>query len=147
MVACSWVSAVCALLTALWTVPQTLLTGTVAVSSHPLFHILFLFPGQIGVPVCLLAAFHAVLLIARRELHRLPERFLAGGQVLTVVLLAMCAYTLVNPSTMGSEFVVMALAFQAGQIVVAVGLVLRVMRFLRSRDAYRPGTGAGPRAD
>ena len=145
--ACSWVTAVCALLTALWTVPQTLVAGSVTVSAHPLFHILFLFPGQIGVPVCLLATFHAVVLMVRRELALLHEKVLAGGQVLTVLLLAVCAYVLVNPSSTGGEFRTMALAFQAGQLVVAVGLVLRVARRHRVLGTDQPGTGAGPGPD
>lgn len=133
LVTCSWVTAVCALLTALWSVPQALATGTLTVSAHPLFHVLFLFPGQIGVPVCLLAAFHAAVLVARRELDALPECVLAGGQLLTVVMLALCALVLSIPAAMGREFIVMAVAFQAGQIIVAVGLALRVRRLRAGR--------------
>lgn len=126
LVACSWVTGVCALLTALWTVPQGVIYGTVGVSTNPLFHMLFLFPGQIGVPVSLLAAFYGVVSAVRRELPGIPERVMAAGQLFSVLLLAMCAYVLVVPAAMGREFVIMALAFQVGQIIVVVGLALRL---------------------
>lgn len=137
LVTCSWVTAACALLTALWSVPQGLATGTLTVSAHPLFHVLFLFPGQIGVPVCLFASFHAVVLVVRKGfgVDALPERILAVGQVLTVVLLALCALALAIPAAMGREFIVMALAFQVGQVIVAVGLALRVRGSRRERAA------------
>ncbi|MEH6380429.1 MAG: hypothetical protein V7768_01745, partial [Dietzia cercidiphylli] len=124
----SWITVSCALLTALWSVPQFLATGTVTLSSHPLFVILFLFPAQIGVPVCLLVALNSVLLLSRGRLVTSPRRFLAGGQILTVALLGICALLLVLPTTFGREFIVMALAFQVGQIVVAVGLALHLLR-------------------
>lgn len=124
----SWITVSCALLTALWSVPQFLATGTVTLSSHPLFVILFLFPAQIGVPVCLLVALNSVLLLSRGRLVTSPRRFLAGGQILTVALLGICALLLVLPTTFGREFIVMALAFQVGQVVVAVGLALHLLR-------------------
>lgn len=137
----SWITVSCALLTALWSVPQFLATGTVTLSSHPLFVVLFLFPAQIGVPVCLLVALNSVLLLSRGRLVTSPRRFLAGGQILTVALLGICALLLVLPTTFGREFIVMALAFQVGQVVVAVGLglhLLRRRRFRRSPGAALP---------
>lgn len=132
----SWITVVCAFLTALWSVPQFVLTGTVTLSAHPLFAVLFLFPAQIGVPVCLLVALNSMLLLFRRELSDHSRRFLAGGQILTVILLAVCALLLVLPTAYGREFVVMALAFQIGQMVVAMGLVLQLLRERhRRRDA------------
>lgn len=129
----SWITVVCALLTALWSVPQFLSTGTVTLSAHPLFAVLFLFPAQIGVPVCLLVALNSVLLLFRREVNTFPRRFLAGGQMLTVALLATCALVLVLPTAFGREFIVMALAFQIGQLVVAAGLALHLLRRRRHR--------------
>lgn len=130
----SWITVVCALLTALWSVPQYLVTGTVTTSPHMLpFAVLFLFPAQIGVPVCLLVALNSILLLFRREVTTYPRRFLAGGQILTVTLLAICALFLVLPTAYGREFLVMALAFQVGQVVVAVGLVLHLLRRRRHR--------------
>lgn len=139
LVACSWVTGVCALLTALWTVPQGIVYGTVGVSTNPLFHALFLFPGQIGVPVCLLAAFYAVVSAVRRELVGVAERIMAAGQLCSVLLLAMCAYVLVAPAAMGHEFVIMALAFQAGQVLVIVGLALWLRRLHRQGRLRMPG--------
>ncbi|MDX2356413.1 hypothetical protein [Dietzia sp. PP-33] len=133
----SWITVSCALLTAFWAVPQFLITGTVTLSAHPLFAILFLFPAQIGVPVCLLVALNSVLLLARGRLVTTPRRLLAGGQILTVALLVICAVLLVLPTTFGREFIVMALAFQIGQVVVAVGLALHLLgrrRFRRRAD-------------
>ncbi len=124
----SWISVICALLTALWSVPQFLFEGTVTLSSHPLFVVLFLFPAQIGVPVCLLVALNSLLMAFRRQLTTNPRRFLAGGQLITVVLLGICAALLISPTTFGREFIVMALAFQIGQVVVAVGLALHLVR-------------------
>lgn len=132
----SWITVSCALLTALWSVPQFLTTGTVTLSSHPLFVILFLFPAQIGVPVSLLVALNSVLLLFRRRLVTTPRRLLAGGQILTVALLGLCALLLVLPTAFGREFIVMALAFQVGQVVVAVGLSLHLLR--RRRFRHRP---------
>lgn len=140
----SWVTVTCALLTALWSVPQFLSTGTVTLSSHPLFMVLFLFPAQIGVPVCLLIAINSVMLIVRGRVVTTTRRLLAGGQMLTVALLGVCALLLVLPTAFGREFIVMALAFQVGQLVVAVGLALnlRNRRRYRSRPSdLRPGTG------
>ena len=129
----SWVTVSCALLTALWSLPQFLLTGTVIPSSHPLFAVLFLFPAQIGVPVCLLVALNALSLLVRRRLTTSPRRVIAGGQILTVALLVICALLLVLPPAFGREFVAMALAFQVGQVVVALGLVLHLLRRRRFR--------------
>lgn len=131
----SWITAICALLTALWSVPQFLLDGTVTLSSHPLFVVLFLFPSQIGVPVCLLVALNSLLMAFRRQLTTNPRRFLAGGQLVTVVLLGVCAALLISPTTFGREFIVMALAFQVGQVVVAAGLVLHLLRRRRHQRA------------
>lgn len=134
----SWVTVCCALLTALWSVPQFLLTGTVILSSHPLFVVLFLFPAQIGVPVCLLVALNSMSLLFRRQLTTNPRRYLAGGQILSVALLVICALLLVLPPAFGREFIAMALAFQVGQVVVAFGLVLHLLRRRRfRRDAER----------
>lgn len=133
----SWITVCCALLTALWSVPQFFLIGTVTPSAHPLFVVLFLFPAQIGVPVCLLVALHSMSLLFRRQLTTSPRRLLAGGQILTVALLVICALLLVLPTTFGREFIVMALAFQVGQVVVALGLVLHLLRrrsFRRSAE-------------
>lgn len=138
----SWISVICALLTALWSVPQFLLDGTVTLSSHPLFVVLFLFPSQIGVPVCLLVALNSLLMAFRRQLTTKPRRFLAGGQLTTVVLLGICAALLISPTTFGREFIVMALAFQIGQVVVAVGLALHL---LRRRTHRREAEGARAR--
>ncbi|MGX1597471.1 hypothetical protein ACWIDS_10465 [Dietzia maris] len=135
----SWISVICALLTALWSVPQFLFEGTVTFSSHPLFVVLFLFPAQIGVPVCLLVALNSLLMAFRRQLTTNPRRFLAGGQLITVVLLGICAALLISPTTFGREFIVMALAFQIGQVVVAVGLALHL---LRRRRHQREAEGA-----
>ena len=131
----SWITVFCALLTALWSVPQFLLDGTVTLSSHPLFVVLFLFPSQIGVPVCLLVALNSLLMAFRRQLTTNPRRFLAGGQLVTVVLLGVCAALLISPTTFGREFIVMALAFQVGQVVVAAGLVLHLLRRRRHQRA------------
>lgn len=139
LVACSWVTGVCALLTALWTVPQGVLYGTVGVSTNPLFHVLFLFPGQIGVPVCLLAAFYSVVLAVKREFAAVAERIMAAGQLFSVLLLAACAYVLVAPAAMGREFVIMALAFQVGQVLVICGLALRLRRLHREGGLPRAG--------
>lgn len=134
----SWVTVCCALLTALWSVPQFLLTDTVTLSTHPLFVVLFLFPSQIGVPVSLLVTLNSFLLLFRGQLTTLPRRVLAGGQICTMVLLTLCALLLVLPTTFGREFVVMALAFQIGQVVVALGLALHLLRRRRyQRDAER----------
>lgn len=130
----SWITVVCALLTALWSVPQYLITGTVTTSPHMLpFAMFFLFPAQIGVPVCLLVALNSILLLFRREVTSYPRRFLAGGQILTVSLLVICALLLVLPTAYGQQFLAMALAFQSGQVVVAVGLVLHLLRRRRTR--------------
>nr|WP_194305812.1 hypothetical protein [Dietzia sp. DQ11-38-2] len=128
MVGGSWITVTCALITALWSVPQFVATGTVTLSSHPLFVVMFLFPSQIGVPVCLLVALNSVLLLSRGRLVTTPRRLLAGGQMLTVTLLGVCALLLVLPTTFGREFILMALAFQVGQVVVAVGLALHLHR-------------------
>lgn len=139
----SWITVVCALLTALWSVPQFLATGTVTPSSSLLFVVLFLFPSQIGVPVSLLIALNSGLMLVRRERTTYPRRFLAGGQILTVVLLAICALLLVAPTTFGREFIVMALAFQAGQVVVALGLALHLLRrhrYRRNIEGVTPGS-------
>lgn len=120
----SWTTVVCALLTALWSVPQFLVSGTVTLSTHPLFPVLFLFPAQIGVPVSLLIAMNSVLLLGRRRLTTLPRALMGGGQILTVALLIICALLLLMPTAFGREFIVMALAFQVGQVVVASGLVM-----------------------
>lgn len=143
----SWITVSCALLTALWSVPQFVATGTVTLSSHPLFVVLFLFPSQIGVPVCLLVAMNSVLLLSRGRLVTTPRRLLAGGQILTVVLLGLCALLLVLPTTFGREFILMALAFQVGQVVVAVGLALHLHRRRRLRrhlETVDPSPPANP---
>ena len=124
----SWITVICALLTALWSVPQFLVEGTVTLSAHPLFPVLFLFPAQIGVPVSLLIALNSVMLAFRGRLRTAPRRLLGGGQILTVALLAICAFLLVIPTAYGWEFIVMALAFQIGQVVVALGLALHLWR-------------------
>ena len=138
----SWITVICALLTALWSVPQYLLDGTVALSAHPLFVVLFLFPAQIGVPVCLLVALNSLLMAFRRQLTTNPRRFLAGGQLITVVLLGICAVLLISPFTFGLEFIVMALAFQIGQVIVALGLA---MHLLRRRRHQREAEGTRAR--
>ncbi|EYT62571.1 hypothetical protein H483_0110190 [Dietzia sp. UCD-THP] len=140
----SWITVSCALLTALWSVPQFLVTGTVTLSSHPLFVVLFLFPSQIGVPVCLLVAMNSVLLISRGRLVTTARRLLAGGQILTVVLLGVCALLLALPTTFGREFILMALAFQVGQVVVAVGLALHLHRRRRLRSHPETDDPASP---
>lgn len=137
----SWVTVSCAFLTALWSVPQFLFTGTVTLSAHPLFAALFLFPAQIGVPVCLLVAINSGMLLVRGRLRTNTRRFLAGGQILTVALLAVCALLLVLPTTFGREFIVMALAFQIGQLVVAFGLGLNLL------DRRRYGSHSDPDPD
>lgn len=125
----SWITVVCALLTALWSVPQYLVTGTVTRSPNMLpFAILFLFPAQIGVPVCMLVALNSVLMLFRREITTWPRRFMAGGQILTVTLLVICALVLVLPTAYGRQFIVMALAFQIGQVMVALGLGMHLLR-------------------
>lgn len=134
----SWITVICALLTALWSVPQFLLTGTVSLSAHLLFAVLFLFPAQIGVPVSLLLAFNSVLLLTRREVDTAARRLLACGQILTVVLLALCALSLVLPTVFGREYIVMALAFQVGQVVVALGLVLNLLNRRGGRVSELP---------
>lgn len=134
----SWTTVICAFLTALWSVPQYLLTGTVTLSSHPLFPVLFLFPAQIGVPVSLLIAMNSVTLASRRRLTTLPRALMGGGQILTVALLVGCALLLLMPTAFGREFIVMALAFQIGQVVVAVGLVLYLWQ-RRKRERQRAG--------
>lgn len=131
----SWVTVTCALLTALWSVPQFLTEGTVTLSTHPLFAVLFLFPAQIGVPVSLLAALNSVMLAFRRRLATLPRQLMGGGQILTVVLLGICALLLM-PTGFGREFIVMALAFQIGQVVVAAGLALRLWKQRSLRRAH-----------
>lgn len=131
----SWITVICALLTALWSVPQYLVEGTVTPSAHPLFPVLFLFPAQIGVPVSMLTALNSVLMAFRRRLITSPRRLMAGGQVLTVVLLLVCAMLLVLPTAFGREFIVMALAFQIGQVAVAVGLFLFVWKRRKWRRA------------
>lgn len=133
----SWITVLCALLTAFWSVPQYLATGTVTLSSHPLFVTLFLFPAQIGVPVSLLVALNSVLLLVRHQLTTIPRRVLAGGQILTVTFLVICALLLVMPNAFGREFIVMALAFQIGQVVVATGLALHLYRRRRFRTHYQ----------
>ena len=122
----SWITVICALLTAVWSLPQFLITGTVSLSAHLLFAVLFLFPAQIGVPVCLLLALNSMLLLTRGAIDTPARRLLAWGQILTVVLLALCALALVVPTAFGREFIVMALAFQLGQVVVAAGLALNL---------------------
>lgn len=124
----SWITVICALLTALWSVPQFVVEGTVTLSTHPLFPVLFLFPAQIGVPVSLLIALNSVLLASRRRLTTAPRWLMGGGQILTVILLGLCALLLWLPTAYGREFIVMALAFQVGQVVVALGLALRLWR-------------------
>ena len=125
----SWITVVCALLTALWSVPQYLFTGTVTRSPNMVpFAVLFLFPAQIGVPVCMLVALNSVLMLFRREVTTWPRRFMAGGQILTVSLLVICALVLVLPTAYGRQFIVMALAFQIGQVMVALGLGLHLLR-------------------
>ena len=59
---------------------------------------------------------------------------MAGGQILTVILLFACALFLLMPTAFGREFIMMALAFQIGQVVVALGLGLHVLRRRRQRD-------------
>ena len=120
----SWITVICALLTALWSVPQFLVEGTVTLSTHQLFPVLFLFPAQIGVPVSLLIALNSVMLAWRGRLVTTPRLLMGGGQILTVVLLGICALLLLLPTAFGREFIVMALAFQIGQIVVATGLAM-----------------------
>ena len=132
----SWVTVTCALLTALWSVPQFLTEGTVTLSTHPLFAVLFLFPAQIGVPVSLLVALNSVMLAFRRRLATLPRQLMGGGQILTVVLLGICALLLLMPTGFGREFIVMALAFQIGQVVVATGLALRLWKQRGVRRAH-----------
>lgn len=131
----SWITVICALLTASWSVPQYVITDTVTLTSHPLFVALFLFPAQIGVPVCLLVALNSLLMGLRRQLTTMPRRFLAGGQLVTVLLLGLCAALLISPTAFGREFIVMALAFQVGQVLVAFGLVLHLLRRRRHRRA------------
>ncbi|MCT2138568.1 hypothetical protein [Dietzia cinnamea] len=138
----SWITVICALLTASWSVPQYIITDTVTLNSHPLFVVLFLFPAQIGVPVCLLVALNSLLMGLRRQLTTMPRRFLAGGQLVTVILLGICAALLISPTAFGREFIVMALAFQVGQVLVAVGLVLHLLRRRRHRRAAE-GAGVG----
>lgn len=133
----SWITVICALLTALWSVPQFVAQGTVTLSAHPLFPVLFLFPAQIGVPVSLLIALNSVLLAFRHRLTTVPRRLVGGGQILTVVLLGICALLLLLPTAFGREFIVMALAFQIGQVVVAVGLALHLWRRRGRRRARR----------
>lgn len=130
----SWITVICALLTALWSVPQFLIEGTVTLSTHPLFPVLFLFPAQIGVPVSLLIALNSVLMASRRRLISFPRILMAGGQILTVILLFACALFLLMPTAFGREFIMMALAFQIGQVVVALGLGLHVLQRRRQRD-------------
>lgn len=134
----SWITVICALLTALWSVPQFLAEGTVTLSTHPLFPVLFLLPAQIGVPVSLLVAANSATLAFRRRLTTVPRRLLGGGQILTVVLLVLCALMLLLPTAFGREFVLMALAFQVGQVVVALGLALHVRQRRRRRRAADP---------
>ena len=129
----SWITVACALLTALWSVPQFLVEGTVTLSTHPLFPVLFLFPAQVGVPVSLLITLNSVLLAFRHRLTTIPRRLMGGGQILTVTLLGLCALLLLLPTAFGREFILMALAFQIGQIVVALGLVL----YIRKRWKWR----------
>lgn len=131
----SWITVICALLTVLWSVPQFFVTGTVTPSAHPLFPVLFLFPAQIGVPVSLLVAFNSALLAVRRRLITVPRMLMGGGQVLTVVLLGICALLLLLPTAYGRELILMALAFQIGQVVVAIGLALYVGKRWRRRSA------------
>lgn len=139
----SWITVICALLTGLWSVPQFLITGTVALSSHPLFLVLFLFPAQVGVPVSLLTALNSILMASRRRLVTPHRRLLAGGQVLTVGLLLTCALLLLLPTAFGREFIVMALAYQIGQVVVAIGLLLYLLqrrKWRRADEATRART-------
>ena len=125
----SWITVVCALLTALWSVPQYLVTGAVTRSPHMLpFSVLFLFPAQIGVPVCMLVALNSVLMLFRREITTWPRRLMAGGQILTVTLLVICGLVQVLPTAYGRQFIVMALAFQIGQVMVAMGLGAHLLR-------------------
>lgn len=136
----SWITICCALLTCLWSVPQYLTEKTITPTSHPLFVVLFLFPSQIGVPVCLLTALNSGLMLIRRQLTTTPRRVLAGGQIFTVALLFVCALLLALPTAFGREFVMMAVAFQLGQVVVALGLglhLLRRRRFRRHADEAR----------
>lgn len=135
LLAGSWVTVICALLTALWSVPQFLVAGTVTPSIHPLFPVLFLFPAQIGVPVSLLVALNSAMLALRRRLITVPRVLMGGGQILTVVLLGICALLLLLPTAFGREFIVMALAFQIGQVVVAIGLAMFVWKRRRRRRA------------
>ena len=100
-----------------------------------MFVVLFLFAAQIGVPVCLLVALNSLLMGLRRQLTTMPRRFLAGGQLVTVILLGICAALLISPTAFGREFIVMALAFQVGQVLVAFGLVLHLLRRRRHRRA------------
>lgn len=129
---CSWVTVACALLIALWTIPQLVVSGVVGVGGSPLFEPLYLFPGLVGVPVSLLAGVVAVALLARGAVAGAPRRLLAWGQILTVVLLALCVVALAMPDATGWELIIMPGALQAGQIVVAAGLILMV------RDRRRP---------
>lgn len=125
---CSWVTVACALLIGLWTVPQLVATGTVGVGGSVLFELLYLFPALIGVPVSLLGAVVAVTLALRRTLTSAAERLLATGQLLSVLLTALCAVALTVTAASGWELVATPLAFQTGQVVVVVGLVLLVRR-------------------
>lgn len=130
---CSWITAACALLIALWTAPQLLATGVVGVGGSPLFEVLYLFPALIGVPVCLLAAAVAATLLVRGMVTTTARRLLAWGQILTVTLLALCVVALATPRATGWELVLMPGALQIGQVVVAAGLILLV------RDGRRGG--------
>lgn len=138
----SWITVFCALLTALWSVPRFMLDGTVTLNSHPLFVVLFLFPSQIGVPVSLLVALNSLLMAIRGQLTTNPRRLLAAGQLITVALLVVCAALLISPTTLGREFIVMALAFQIGQVIVTAGLAAHL---LRRRRHQREAEGAQPR--
>ena len=68
---------------------------------------------------------------------------MAGGQVLTVGLLLTCALLLLLPTAFGREFIVMALAYQIGQVVVAIGLLLYLLqrrKWRRADEATRART-------
>ena len=141
MVASSWITLACAVLTCLWSVPQLLLTGALAPTSHPLFIVFFLFPAQIGVAVGLLSALNAALMAIRRQLTTEPRRVLACGQVFAVVLLVVCGMYVARSAALGRELLLMALAFPLGQVPVALGLALHLRRRRRFR---RNAEAAGP---
>lgn len=124
LVASSWITVVCALLISAWTVPQYVATGRVNVTSTPWFEVMYVFPGLVAVPTSIFAAVVAAALIRRRGLTTLAHSTLAWGQILTVVLIAISAIMPVLPATAGCESLLMPLALQVGQVVVAIGLIL-----------------------